>query len=373
MPTRKKANEFIAFGWNAVRDGYEWVDAHKAYVPPRWGKAYAPAERWFVLRPEAENRAIRRYDPLQEETSLFRTFAETPLTEQGILEFAYQYGHLGVQEWVFPKESLAFTLSEEGQTLLMKSLSAGRIPANIGAGGESFQMWKRSIRHLRFALTLWDAIRSHDVGQLKRFIVFQAGGAERSGFIYRSNDEVTDGYEMGIIDETAHDIPANARALLKPRNVIRLALVVVQMFANKQLWTHGGPVLLNEPPTPRVGLRSEEWPQNSLHLRIVPKNLLGAMWLQYARSIDGNKDYRRCRQCGKWFEISLEANRPTRLFCQDACRYKFYRERMAAAQQLHLEGVAIEAIAQRLEADTATVEGWIARPAPRKRRAIANR
>ena len=147
---------------------------------------------------------------------------------------------------------------------------------------------------------------------------------------------------------------------------------MVQELANKQLWTHAGPCLLYEPPTPLHGLGTEELPQNRLNLRIVPKNLMGAMWLQFARGIDANKDYRRCRACGDWFEISLEANRPTRFFCKDACRYKFYRERIAAAQQLHSEGVSIEAIAERLDTDTASVEGWIARPAPRKRRAVAN-
>ena len=178
------------------------------------------------------------------------------------------------------------------------------------------------------------------------------------------SDEVSDVFEMGLIDETGHDIPADARALLKPRNVIHLALVVVQMLANEQLWTHTGPPYFTAPEPP-LDLRSKNCrkqitPQNC------PEEPHGAMWLQYARSIDGNKNYRQCRQCGKWFEISLEANRPTRLFCKDACRYKFYRERIATAQELHLEGVSIEAITQRLETDTATVEGWIARPAPRK-------
>jgi hypothetical protein len=279
---------------------------------------------------------------------------------------------LGIQKWIFPKEALAFALSEEGQKLVMNNFSMGILGPNIGVAGENLDMWEQSIRDMRFALTLWDAIRSNDVGQLRRFILFQKGSGQAGGFIYRSREEVADGYEMGVIDETAHDIPADARALRKPRNVIHLALIVVQMLANKQLWTHAGPCLLYGPPTPRNGLGAEEVPQSRLNLRIVPKNLLGAMWLQYARGIDGNKDYRQCRQCGKWFEISLEANRPTRFFCEDACRYKFYRERIVVAQKLHLEGVSIEVIAQRLETDTATIEGWIARPTPRKRRAVAN-
>jgi hypothetical protein len=363
MTASKKNNEFNASGWVALQDGYKWVDAHEIYMPPRGGKGWAPAERWLILRPEAQNRGIRRYDPLQEETSLFRTFADTPLTEEGILQFTRQYGWMGVQKWIFPKEAHFFALSKEGQETL---------DLNRGVSGESLGMWKQSIRHMSFALTLWDAIRSNDLGQLRRFILFPEGRDRAGGFIYRSSEEVVEGYETGVIDDTVHDIPANARALLKPENVIRLALLVVQMLANEQLWTHAGPRLLYEPSTPLDDLAAEESPQNKLTLRIVPKNLLGAMWLQYTRGIDGNKDYRQCRACGKWFEISLEANRPTRFFCKDACRYKFYRERIAAAQKLHLDGVSIEAIAQHLETDTATVQGWIARPGPRKGRAVAN-
>jgi hypothetical protein len=279
---------------------------------------------------------------------------------------------LGVQKWIFPKESLALTLSEEGQRRVMDRLREGDLGHNIGVGGESLGMWQQSIQRMQFALTLWDAIRSNDVGQLRRFILFQKGNGQAGGFIYRSREEVGDGYEAGVIDETAHDIPADARALQRPQNVIRLALIVVQTFVNEQLSTHTAPFLRSERPAPPHDLAAEKEPPGKLNLRIVPKNLMGAMWLQFARGIDGNKDYRRCLACGKWFEISLEANRPTRFFCKDACRYKFYRERIAAAQKLHFERVSIEEIAGRLDTHTATVEGWIARPAPRKRRAVAN-
>ena len=126
----------------------------------------------------------RRYNPLEEETSLFRTFAETPLTEEGILQFTNQYGCLGVK-WIFPTEALAFALSEEGQKLVMKNFSTGILGPNIGVGGENLEMWDQSIRHMRFALTLWDAIRNNDVGQLRRFILSKRNG-QAGGFIYRS-------------------------------------------------------------------------------------------------------------------------------------------------------------------------------------------
>ena len=34
----------------------------------------------------------------------------------------------------------------------------------------------------------------------------------------------------------------------------------------------------------------------------VPKNLIGCLWLQFAKALEG-KDYRQCENCKLWFEI----------------------------------------------------------------------
>ena len=47
-------------------------------------------------------------------------------------------------------------------------------------------------------------------------------------------------------------------------------------------------------------------------------------------------------------------------------------ERIAAAKKLHFDGISIQEIAQRLDTKAKTVEGWIARPTPRKRNRVAN-
>src|SRR5207253_1626368 len=39
----------------------------------------------------------------------------------------------------------------------------------------------------------------------------------------------------------------------------------------------------------------------SLGLRFTPAALLDALWLQFACAIDGNKDYRQCQECKRWF------------------------------------------------------------------------
>ena len=38
-------------------------------------------------------------------------------------------------------------------------------------------------------------------------------------------------------------------------------------------------------------------------LKLVPGSLLGGLWLQFARAIEGNRVYRECRECGRWFEF----------------------------------------------------------------------
>jgi hypothetical protein len=56
-------------------------------------------------------------------------------------------------------------------------------------------------------------------------------------------------------------------------------------------------------------------------LQFVPTNLLGALWLQFARAVDGGREDRICAnaKCRRWIEPS-ENGRSTRRYCNDACR-----------------------------------------------------
>jgi hypothetical protein len=260
-------------------------------------------------------------------------------------------------------------MAEEAGTLetllvtgLTEALEAIRDPTKVkSVSGERLETWKESIWRMRFGLSLWDAIERKDVEQLRRFILFQGGFGRDGCFVYTSCEEVSEYYEIGIIDEVAQEIPVQAKALAKPGNVIHLARIVVQKLVNEQILAHTGPALLYERGRDR------------LNFSIVPQNLIGGMWLQFARNIDGGKNYRQCRQCGKWFEISPDANRPTRFYCNDGpCRSQSYRGRIRSAQELYSEGISIEEIAQRLETNTARVQRWIGTSPPQKRVQTAN-
>ena len=100
-------------------------------------------------------------------------------------------------------------------------------------------------------------------------------------------------------------------------------------------------------------------PTGRLALHIVPSSLLGALWLQFALAIGGEKKYRECATCGMWLELSRAAFRTSRHYCSEGCRSRAYRGRMEAARKLALAGKTAKEIAEKLGSDVKTVRGWL--------------
>lgn len=59
--------------------------------------------------------------------------------------------------------------------------------------------------------------------------------------------------------------------------------------------------------------------------QITPKNLLGFMWLQLARSYEENSSYRNCKECGSPF-VDAVSRGQAKEYCSNSCRYKFNRK-----------------------------------------------
>jgi hypothetical protein len=93
------------------------------------------------------------------------------------------------------------------------------------------------------------------------------------------------------------------------------------------------------------------------------------MWLQFAQAIGGDRKYRACKECGKWFEVSTSDTgfRINRLFCSDACESKDYRDRKARAGALKAEGRSNKDIAKELDTDVETIQKWVGADRKRKR------
>jgi hypothetical protein len=94
-------------------------------------------------------------------------------------------------------------------------------------------------------------------------------------------------------------------------------------------------------------------------LRLVPANLLDAIWMQFAQAVATGEKYSPCKECGRWFKVSPETARTSRLYCSNSCRTKVYRERQKRAQEMHREGKSVAEIAQELNTYTKTIKRWV--------------
>jgi hypothetical protein len=72
--------------------------------------------------------------------------------------------------------------------------------------------------------------------------------------------------------------------------------------------------------------------EKGLSVSIMPKGLIGALWLQAALAVSGGKDFRQCHECQTWFEVATGQGRSDKLYCSTACRMRAYRKRKKESQ-----------------------------------------
>lgn len=309
--------EFFSFFWIVPTHGFRWVRAKDEHTG---------VEEDYLATSEPEDIATyRAYLPLHMFTGLFRTFADTPPTKEGILHFANKYGHLCEMQYVVPVDY------------------KGR---QARAAAEPLSFWQQQIWDMRLAVELWDAVQARDVAALGRRLTWTEGPGG-TGILYDTHltgDSGEPRYTEWIAAPNIH--PERLKRFARG-DLVMPALYRLQRVVNEHLRGQLSPVL--------------GWDEHgsNLGLHVFPQSLIGALWLQFARAITGRKAYRRCEECGTWFEVSPEAARTNRIYCSNACRTKAYRRRKVQAQQMYAAGKAVREIAEALGSDEATVAGWI--------------
>lgn len=306
------ANELIAFVWHKHAT-YAWTRARQisGSSGPRW-----KGEHWWLVEGSGECLA---YEPLKEGSALFRVLAETEPTMEAVAAFASEYGRLGVAQQILPN---------------------GR--GGEGRQGEALGEWKAEILEIRETVEVWDAVTKNR--RLDRWIQLEPrGGQAFKRACFRS-----DRRHAVIAGEKAR--PQLWEYLLdkKPKDALRLAgLFHIQEAINQKLREHAPGRLLYNPEAGR------------LELHLAPRNLLGAIWLQFARAVEGNKEYRRCRVCSKWFAVSPGGKRRQAVYCSTRCRVKAYRDRQEEAVRRARAGETHSKIAQDLGTTVKTLRGWV--------------
>jgi hypothetical protein len=250
------------------------------------------------------------YQPLQCETGLYMKFRELDAFDRdAILDFANQYGSLG------------------------DTTPADEHP--LSSRVEKHGTWVREIMTMRRAVDLWQMVKSEDAKSISNLVKWFPG---RDAWRYTNE---SDGYGISSEIEPVENLFDSHEALTP-------AAFCVQRWINQRLEKFVSPQLLYDVQ------------RASRVVRVIPRTLLGAMWLQFAWSVDGARSHKPCKECGRWFEISTEdtGKRINREFCSDPCKSKNYRRRKAEAIELKAQGKTIAAIAKQLDTPIETIKNW---------------
>jgi hypothetical protein len=207
--------------------------------------------------------------------------------------------------------------------------------------------WELRIRRLRAVVKLHEAITSGDPG-LTDALVSRSGKTavfDMDGWQERPS---SDGSKRPWPGETFRQRPLKIEGTGQASR-----LEVATRFRDRGIFRALG----DRPQAAHLQMSGGE-------LRVVPTNLLGAMWIQLAVAIAEDKRFRKCpaRDCTVvWFEVSTGplGVREDAEFCSARCRHTAYRDRKTSAKQMHRDGVSVKEIAKSLKTDVRRVRGWL--------------
>ena len=290
-------DQSFEFQWDVRDAGYRWIDTDSGDPKPEPG-SYLTDGR--PLGTAGYN--VRRCNPLALYSGLFLVFSDVDPTPESVERFANKYGMLGGDGQKFI--TLPEHTTEKG-TLM--------------GSGERLGYWHDEILSMRQAVSVWQMARKGDVEGLSPFIEWDGRSVR-----YNSHPELAPGERPEVPYYQTLSLIANEELnperfnRFRPRDVIEPALCYVQQVVNNRLKGRISPRML--------------WTEDGsrLCLFFVPGSLAGALWLQLARAIENDSDFRTCDECRIWFEVAPGRGRTDKTYCSDACRNRAYRRRKAA-------------------------------------------
>jgi hypothetical protein len=287
-----------------AKESLRWVDDRFAGPSPMPEDCRGPfgidkserkETRWLVA---VNQLAWEKYEPLSQHPELFRTFIDTESTEVGYLSFAQRYGMLGVES----------------------TLDRG-----ISEFGEALYLWRKEQATIRAANRVAAALRRQQTGILETwFRSTEKKGYKLSGDLMNpaflpTGVGVLGRWETSILPKpaiwVAHDALSN-----RSQRIRLIARVWLARQVNRRLDGHQG-------STSAVVARVLPFEAEGLPIHLSPNSLLAALWLQLVESINGNRTFKRCKHCKRWFLASPEGVglKSHAKYCSPNCRLRAWR------------------------------------------------
>ncbi|HUQ91450.1 MAG TPA: hypothetical protein VM120_07200 [Bryobacteraceae bacterium] len=307
-------SDFYAFHWRVLSCGYR-------------------VEGGYIYERDVLERVAGTYSQYSvfETEGLFRTLLSTTA-----VAFANKYGLLGLSRSHEEEPNIEVT-----DRYLQNQAS------------EELSRWLTEKTILREAVALWDSLRSGDVAKVRQVITWEAPGE----IWYLAPSRTTGEYWHDDVQLSKRFVVASREtspqrfARFKNYDVMAPGWYALQQIVNRNM--------RNWSVTPRL-VFGPGGDDTELKIRVIPNNLIGAIWVQFALAIEQKRNYRQCRQCGEWLEVARGTKEDQKSkFCSNACRFKAYRERQHQAQKMFSEGATVKEISAKLGSDLKTVKGWV--------------
>jgi len=220
----------------------------------------------------------REYLPLADFPELFLQFSKVPLTADGVLSFANKFGLLG-----------------------------------LGDMAEPLSAWFEEIQLLHQLFELWVAYQKQDIDQMGQLTDLAIVSVDKISDTNEALKQVLESMDhaklhRSIKYETSH-LPAE-----ETKSLNYVVLEYISTKTEARLSELVRPILLIDDK------------KNGLVLNLVPGSLLGAIWLQFASAVAGNKRYADCEVCGQPFEVKKRVKKT----CSDRCRQALSRSKRDA-------------------------------------------
>lgn len=278
----------LDFRWTVNAEGHSWLEGVQVDDKSR--------RRDFLTDGNAPGVRFRlkEYQPFKSHSGLFREFGETAPTFEAMKSFADSFGLLGDSVMFLPGNS------------------------NRPFQGETFVQWTGEMGAMRGALKLYEWVREGNEAALSRHIIWKGSVCKyMSDPDWRPEQGLAPGEHVEFATLLWNAEQVQSGPWIQPGDVINPALLHIQRTINKRIEEHTAIRML--------------WRHDRAELVNVarPKNLLGALWLQFALTIERGSDFRRCAECGRWFELAPGLGRSDKQFCSVRCRVRSHRRRQA--------------------------------------------
>ncbi len=287
----------VIFDWEVPKKGFSIVDGFTAEIGDQDDGLSIEIQPHSILVPKTSE--MKKTKPL-DHGGLFRTFATTETTPEGVLLFAKKYGFLGTHQTGIHFEEgdasyalTAFMESGRDGEALEKALTEK--PSD--AFGEPVQDWFILIRQMRRILRLFDNLEDFAPKCVR----------------WKGYKEVW--FDIPDLDNTliaSDEVNPELLSELRPGDPIGPAMVWLLSYINAEI----------KKTTPKLSIIGGR-PQTY----ISPSSLLEAMWLQFSIAITEEKQHRACEHCGDYFEIGTGRGQKTKKFCSESCRVMAHRKK----------------------------------------------